>query len=54
MLASPLWVGSWALIALATVPVMLIVGRFLTGLLVGVVLPCAQIYVSDTYETSTH
>ncbi|XP_026481106.1 facilitated trehalose transporter Tret1-2 homolog [Ctenocephalides felis] len=47
MISSPLWVGSWVLIALATAPWMLIVGRFLTGLMVGVVLPCAQIYVSE-------
>lgn len=47
MIASPLWVSGWILIALSRRSSTIILGRLLTGISAGTTLPSAQIYVSE-------
>uniref|UniRef100_A0A1B0D0W2 Facilitated trehalose transporter Tret1 n=1 Tax=Phlebotomus papatasi TaxID=29031 RepID=A0A1B0D0W2_PHLPP len=47
LLAAPIWVVSWAFIALSQRWEIIMTGRILSGISVGVTLPSAQIYVSE-------
>ncbi|XP_059622632.1 facilitated trehalose transporter Tret1-like [Phlebotomus argentipes] len=47
LLAAPIWAVSWALIALSQRWEIIMAGRTLSGLAVGITLPSAQIYVSE-------
>lgn len=47
LIASPILVAAWLLIALSTNWMFIMVGRILSGLCAGLCLPSAQIYVSQ-------
>uniref|UniRef100_A0A1B0CJD4 Facilitated trehalose transporter Tret1 n=2 Tax=Lutzomyia longipalpis TaxID=7200 RepID=A0A1B0CJD4_LUTLO len=47
LLAAPIWVVSWTFIALAQRWEIIMIGRALSGIAVGITLPSAQIYVSE-------
>lgn len=47
MVASPFWIMSWALIAMASRWEYILAGRIITGIFDGLTLPAAQIYVTE-------
>ncbi|KAK3919420.1 Facilitated trehalose transporter Tret1 [Frankliniella fusca] len=53
LLAAPVFVAGWLLIAFATSSAMLICARVLCGFCAGLVIPCAQVYVSESAHAKT-